>query len=67
MTCKNPLEPLWQVCPYCETPIVRRSPVFEETMALPADDRRVAPLAAARRASAIGWDEDTSESLTGDQ
>jgi RNA polymerase subunit RPABC4/transcription elongation factor Spt4 len=19
--CKAPLEPLWQVCPYCETPV----------------------------------------------
>ena len=22
--CKAPLEPLWQVCPFCETPVVRR-------------------------------------------
>ena len=62
ISCKAPLEPLWQVCPYCETPIVRRSPVFEETLALSPED---APLRTPRRRS--GWEEDASESLTGDQ
>ena len=62
VTCKAPLEPLWQVCPFCETPIVRRSPVFEETMAMSPEDT---PIRTPRQR--VGWDEDTSESLTGDK
>ncbi len=27
VTCKQPLEPLWQVCPYCETPIESPTPI----------------------------------------
>ena len=27
VSCKQPLEPLWQVCPFCETPVVRRPTV----------------------------------------
>ncbi len=61
-SCGAPLEPLWQVCPYCETPIVRRSPVFDETMA-PDDDSPVAATAA--RTARLR--EDTAENLTGDQ
>ena len=67
MTCKAPLEPLWQVCPYCETPIVRRSAVYEETMALsPERAARAAP-DAARAGAAAATSEDTAENLTGDQ
>jgi hypothetical protein len=62
VTCKSPLEPLWQVCPFCETPIVRRSAIYDETMALSPEE---GPIRTPRRRS--GWEEDTSESLTGDQ
>jgi Double zinc ribbon len=62
VTCKAPLEPLWQVCPFCETPIVRRSPVFEETMAITPEE---GPIRSPRQR--VGWDEDTSGSLTADQ
>jgi predicted amidophosphoribosyltransferase len=24
VSCKAPLEPLWQVCPHCETPVIHR-------------------------------------------
>jgi hypothetical protein len=26
VSCKAPLEPLWQICPYCETPIASPTP-----------------------------------------
>jgi hypothetical protein len=64
-TCKAPLEPLWQVCPFCETPIVRRSGVYEETMALTSDEPLRTPRTSRRRRR--GFDEDTAENLTGDQ
>jgi hypothetical protein len=59
VTCKSPLEPLWQVCPFCETPIVRRSAIYDDTMALPPE---AGPIRTPREP--IGWDDDTSESLT---
>jgi hypothetical protein len=27
VNCKAPLEALWQVCPYCETPIQATAPI----------------------------------------
>ena len=63
--CKAPLEPLWQVCPYCETPVVRRPPVYDETMAGPPailDE----PLRTPRRRRS-GVEGDTAENLRADQ
>ena len=57
-SCKAPLEPLWQVCPYCETPIVRQSPVFEETIALSTEQLQE-PLRTPRSRRRPGWEEDT--------
>src|SRR3954463_10758851 len=61
--CKQPLEPLWQVCPYCETPIVRRTPVFEDTVALSTEELHE-PLRMPRRRRRSAAD-GTAEDLTG--
>jgi double zinc ribbon protein len=57
--CKAPLEPLWQVFPYCETPVVRRSSVFEDPVALSPQPLEE-PLRLPRQGSAAVGDDQPS-------
>ena len=43
-SCKAPLEPIWQVCPFCETPVTRRPTIdlveaLESTLAAEPAER----------------------------
>jgi len=38
--CKVPLEPLWQICPYCEAPVAPQEAVADDTWERPPNLRR---------------------------
>jgi hypothetical protein len=38
VNCKAPLEPLWQVCPYCETPIESTAPIHFPPLEAPRSE-----------------------------